>query len=54
MRGDGTQMRWQMGGGGMRRGDATTSQTRGARGGKGGKGHGVIVVCEKESSGDSN
>jgi hypothetical protein len=46
-----------MGGSGVKRGNVTTSQTRGARGGeggKGGKGHGVGVVCNKEGNGDSN
>ncbi len=38
----------------MRRGNATTSQTRGTRGGKGSKGHGVGVVCDKKGDGDSN
>jgi hypothetical protein len=36
--GDSNEGRQQMGGGGMRRGDATTSRTRVARGGKGSKG----------------
>ncbi len=54
MRSNGTSRRRQMGGGGVRRGDATTSQTRGTREGKGGKGHGVSMVCDKEGNGDSN
>jgi hypothetical protein len=54
MRDNGVRRHRQMGGGGMRRGNATTSQTRGARGGKGSKGHGVGVVCDKEGDGDSN
>jgi hypothetical protein len=54
MRGNGAQRRRQMGGGSVRRGDATTSQTRGVRGGKGGKGHGIGVVCDKVGNGDSN
>ncbi len=43
-----------MGSGGVRRGDATTSQTRGVRGGKNGKGHGIGMVCDKEGNRDSN
>ncbi len=54
MRGDSARRHWQMGGGGVKRGNATTSKTRGARVGKGSKGHGIGVVCNKEGDGDSN
>jgi hypothetical protein len=53
-RGNGAWRRQQMRGGSMRRGNASTSQTRGVRGGKGGKGHGLGIMCDKEGHGDSN